>query len=110
LTGSDAQPPSGFSSHARISDDGAFVTFQSTASDLVSGDTNKRTDVFLHDVLGATTTRLSITPGGNQLSRPSTRPSISADGRFVTFDSSAGNIVIGDANQHRDVFLRGPLR
>jgi hypothetical protein len=40
----------------------------------------------------------------------STRPSISADGRFVAFDSSAGNIVIGDANQHRDVFLRGPLR
>jgi len=110
LTGSDTQPPSGVSSHARISDDGAFVTFQSTASDLVSGDTNKRTDVFLHDVLGATTTRLSVTPGGNQLGRPSTRPSISADGRFVAFDSSAGNIVMGDANQHRDVFLRGPLR
>jgi Tol biopolymer transport system component len=110
LTGSDTQPPSGVSSHARISDDGAFVTFQSTASDLVSGDTNKRTDVFLHDVLGATTTRLSVTPGGNQLGRMSTRPSISADGRFVAFDSSAGNIVMGDANHHRDVFLRGPLR
>ena len=110
LTGSDTQPPSGVSSHARISDDGAFVTFQSTASDLVSGDTNKRTDVFLHDVLGATTTRLSVTPGGNQLSRKSTRPSISADGRFVAFDSSAENIVVGDANHHRDVFLRGPLR
>jgi hypothetical protein len=40
----------------------------------------------------------------------STRPSISADGRFVAFDSSAENIVMGDANQHRDVFLRGPLR
>ena len=110
LTGSDIQPPSGVSSHARISDDGAFVAFQSTASDLVFGDTNKRTDVFLLDVLGATTTRLSVTPGGNQLGRMSTRPSISADGRFVAFDSSAGNIVIGDANQHRDVFLRGPLR
>ena len=110
LTGSDTQPPSGVSSHARISDDGALVTFQSTASDLVSGDTNKRTDVFLHDVLGATTTRLSVTPGGNQLSRKSTRPSISADGRFVAFDSSAENIVVGDANHHRDVFLRGPLR
>jgi Tol biopolymer transport system component len=110
LTGSDTQPPSGVSSHARISDDGAFVAFQSTASDLVFGDTNKRTDVFLLDVLGATTTRLSVTPGGNQLGRMSTRPSISADGRFVAFDSSAGNIVISDANQHRDVFLRGPLR
>lgn len=110
LTGSNTQPPSGVSSRARISDDGAFVTFQSTASDLVSGDTNKRTDVFLYDVLGATTTRLSVTPGGTQLSRMSTSPSISADGRFVAFDSSAGNIVVGDANQHRDVFLRGPLR
>ena len=110
LTGSTTQPPSDVSSHARISDDGAFVTFQSTASNLVSGDTNKRTDVFLHDVPGATTTRLSVTQGGNQLGRKSTRPSISADGRFVTFDSSAGNIVTGDANQHRDVFLRGPLR
>ena len=40
----------------------------------------------------------------------STHPNISADGRFVTFDSPAGNIVVGDANQHRDVFLRGPLR
>jgi len=110
LTGSDTQPPSGVSSHARISDDGAFVTFQSTASDLVSADTNKRTDVFLHDVLGATTTRLSVTPGGTQLSRMSIRPSISADGRFVAFDSSAGNIILGDANRHRDVFLSGPLR
>ena len=110
MTGSTTKPPSGFSSHARISDDGALVTFQSTASNLVSGDTNKRTDVFLHDVLGATTTRLSVTPVGNQLGRMSNRPSISADGRFVAFDSSAGNIVTGDANQHRDVFLRGPLR
>jgi len=110
LTGSTSQPPSGVSSHARISDDGALVTFQSTAPNLVPADTNKRTDVFLHDVLGATTTRLSVTPGGNQLVRASTRPSVSPDGRFVTFDSSAANIVIGDANQHRDVFLRGPLR
>jgi Tol biopolymer transport system component len=101
---------SGVSTGATVSDDGALVAFDSTATGLIAGDTNQVDDVFLRDVAAGTTTRVSVTPTGGQLNRPSSRASISADGRYVVLDSRAGRIVPADSNDLRDVFIRGPLR
>jgi Tol biopolymer transport system component len=110
VTGSPTQPPSGISAPATVSDDGALVAFDSTAPDLVAGDTNGVVDVFLRDVAGATTTRLSVTQTGGELTAPSMGAAISADGRYVVFDSVARRIIPADTNNRRDVFIRGPLR
>jgi Tol biopolymer transport system component len=110
VTGTPNQAASGFSGPATVSDDGALVAFDSTAPDLVAGDTNSVVDVFLRDVAGATTARLSVRPAGGQLTAPSLGAAISADGRYVVFDSFARTIVHADTNNRRDVFVRGPLR
>jgi serralysin len=82
-----------------ISADGRFVAFESNASNLVPGDTNNKDDIFVRDVLTNTTTRVSVNSAGNQgNSGFSLFPSISADGRFVAFDSNASNLVPGDTN------------
>jgi uncharacterized membrane protein len=82
-----------------ISADGRFVTYFSEATDLVPDDTNGYWDVFVWDAATGTTTR--ITDGnGNSL-----RPSISADGRYVTYNSHASNLVPDDANGAGDVFV-----
>ena len=97
---------SGFSS---ISGDGRFVAFESDATNLVPGDTNNRRDIFIRDRLTNTTTRVSVDSAGNQGNSDSTTPSISADGRFVAFASNATNLVSGDTNNSRDIFLRDLL-
>jgi len=88
------------SGHAAISADGAWVAFESNASDLVAGDTNAAMDVFLHQRGTSTITRVS-TPGDNH----SEAVSISADGRYVAFESLATNLVAGDTNNRRDIFV-----
>lgn len=92
-----------------ISADGRFVAFQSSASDLVGGDTNQREDVFVHDLATRTTVRVSVSGAGGQASGHSREPSISADGRFVTFHSSAADLVPNDTNGDDDVFVRDRL-
>ena len=91
---------------ASISADGRFVAFTSTASDLVPGDTNTFSDVFLRDRLLGTTERVSVGAGGLQANDFSAGPSISGDGRFVAFYSAASNLVAGDTNARYDVFVR----
>ncbi|MEG4632537.1 calcium-binding protein [Microcoleus sp. AR_TQ3_B6] len=91
------------------SGDGRFVAFQSDATNLVPGDTNNRGDIFIRDTLTNTTTRVSVDSAGNQGNSDSTTPSISADGRFVAFASNATNLVSGDTNNSRDIFLRDLL-
>ena len=88
-----------------ISADGRYVVFQSDASNLVPGDTNGRTDVFVHDQKSGQTTRISVASDGTQGNGGSYRPSISADGRYVTFHSEASNLVSGDTNERIDVFI-----
>src|SRR4028118_2264462 len=88
-----------------ISADGRFVVFQSSASNLVPGDTNDETDIFVRDRLTNTTTLVSLDSAGNQANNGSSRPSISADGRFVAFESYASNLVPGDTNNSPDSFL-----
>ena len=89
-----------------ISKDGRFVAFASDASNLVPGDTNTRTDVFVRDRQMHTTERVSVASDGSEGFGPSSSPSISADGRFVAFQSDATNLVPGDGNETMDIFVR----
>jgi Ca2+-binding RTX toxin-like protein len=104
--GNQANSPSG---SASISADGRFVAFDSSASNLVPGDTNNTFDIFVRDRLTNTTTRVSVDSAGNQANSRSVGSSISADGRFVAFHSDASNIVPGDTNGKRDIFVRDTL-
>jgi len=93
------------SSHVSISDTGRYVAFQSFASNLVSGDTNNTLDVFVHDRQTGQTTRVSVASDGSQGNGLSAHPSLSANGRYVAFASSASNLVSGDTNGAEDVFV-----
>lgn len=88
-----------------ISADGRFITYDSNASSLVPGDTNGTTDVFLLDRQTNTTTRVSVAGDGSEANASSDDPSISADGRFLTYSSHASNLVSGDTNGTGDVFV-----
>src|SRR5829696_1523572 len=89
-----------------ISRDGRYVAFYSEATNLVAGDTNGRTDVFVRDVVGGTTRRVSVATGGGQANGNSAFPAISDDGRQVAFGSAASNLVSGDGNGVQDIFVR----
>jgi hypothetical protein len=89
-----------------ISADGRFVTFESNSTNLVAADTNNTSDIFLHDRLNGSTTRVSVDSTGQEGDRPSLNPSISADGRFVAFESNSTNLVAGDSNNNSDIFVR----
>jgi Tol biopolymer transport system component len=93
------------SSHVSISANGRYVAFQSFASNLVSGDTNNTLDVFVHDRQTGQTTRVSVASNGTQGNGLSAHPSLSANGRYVAFASSASNLVSGDTNGAEDVFV-----
>jgi Tol biopolymer transport system component len=89
---------------AAISANGRYVAFSSSATNLVAGDTNGTTDVFVRDRVTGTTTRVSISTRGAQANGGA--PAISADGRYVAFISSASNLVAGDTDGWQDVFVR----
>jgi Tol biopolymer transport system component len=88
-----------------ISANGRYVVFDSTASNLVPGDTNHASDVFLRDRKNGRTTRVSVGSSGRQCNGPSGSGAISADGRYVAFSSNASNLVLGDTNHRPDVFV-----
>ena len=92
-----------------ISADGRFVAFESNASNIVPGDTNNTSDIFVRDLSTNTTTRVSVDSAGNQANKVSSQPSISANGRFVAFYSDASNLVPGDTNNLADIFVRDLL-
>jgi len=104
VNSSDLQGNSG-SYNPSISANGRFVAFMSYASNLVSGDTDGATDVFVRDTVTNTTTRISLASSGAQGNANSYSPSISADGHFVAFISDANNLVSGDTNGYSDVFV-----
>ena len=88
-----------------ISEDGRYVVFSSDASNLVVGDNNESSDIFIHDMVSGETTLISISSDGTQGNGSTYIPSISADGRYVLFASKSSNLVIGDTNDAVDVFL-----
>ena len=96
----------------KISSDGRYLAFASLATNLVPGDTNRTWDVFVHDTVSGTTTRVSVDSSGAEGDGNSGYGfeseyglSISSDGRYVAFDSTATNLVPGDTNGTSDVFV-----
>ena len=88
-----------------ISSDGRYVAFESGASNLVAGDTNGDSDIFVHDRTTGNTTRVSVDSAGAEADSESYSPSISGDGRYVAFYSYASNLVAGDTNGQVDIFV-----
>lgn len=88
-----------------ISSDGRFVTFTSDSPALVDGDTNDAPDVFVRDLTQRTTRRVSVTNGGGQLADGAEGSSISGDGRYVAFTTTA-NLAIADTDNTSDVYVR----
>ncbi|MHB0998265.1 MAG: hypothetical protein ACYC27_03385 [Armatimonadota bacterium] len=94
------------SCHPSISADGRYVAFESCASNLVPGDTNGVSDIFVRDRVSGVTERVSISPAGEQANGHNYNPAINADGKYVFFDSQASNLVPGDTNSASDIFVR----
>lgn len=99
--------------HRMATPDGRFVVFLSDSPDLVPGDTNGATDVFVRDRQNGLTERVSVSSAGAEAllvgeggNLACYEPAISADGRWVVFASTANNLVEGDVNRSGDVFLR----
>jgi Tol biopolymer transport system component len=88
-----------------ISSDGRYVAFESLAGNLAAGDGNGRRDIFVHDRQSGATERASVATGGGASNGDSFNASISGDGRYVAFESNATNLVSGDSNGHRDIFV-----
>lgn len=87
-----------------VSGDGRFVAFSSTATNLVPFDTNGVADIFVHDRVTGVTSRVSLSATGEQANGLSREPTLSHDGRYVAFSSTATNLVAGDANGQQDIF------
>jgi Tol biopolymer transport system component len=88
-----------------ISNDGNVIAFVSLATNLVLGDTNKKSDIFVHTRSTGQTKRVSLGTNGEQANDASNYPAISGDGRFVAFTSQASNLVAGDSNNAMDIFV-----
>lgn len=112
ITGTSANGAAGL--FPAISDNGRYVAFSSAASNLINSDTNtcpnyatvgSCPDIFVRDLQTNTITRVSVSSTGVQANGESANPAISADGRYVVFESLATNLVLTDTNGLRDVFL-----
>lgn len=102
---SSAIEPSNYYYEASVSADGRYVTYQSDSSGHVPGDTNNVLDVFLWDRDTGRTTLISAASDGAPADSESSSPMISADGRFVTYESFASNLVPWDTNGFEDVVV-----
>lgn len=91
-----------------ISPDGGFIVFRSEASNLVPDDSNGVADIFRHARTSGQTIRVSAPASGAPANGQSQSPAVSEGGRFVAFASDAANLVAGDANGLRDIFLAVP--
>lgn len=101
---SQGQQGDGLSESPSLSADGRYVAFGSFSTNLVRGDDNNEGDVFVRDRQTGRTIRVSVNSAGGQGNSTSLNPAISADGRCVTFESFATNLVPGDTNLLLDVF------
>ena len=97
-TDGDSRDPS-------VSHNGRWVAFASTTNNLIAGDTNNRQDIFLRDVTGNTTVRVSVGLSGTQANGDSSEPVVSGDGRYVAFSSTASNLSLDDTDVDSDVFV-----
>lgn len=89
-----------------VSTNGRYALFESSASDLVPGDTNKTTDIFLRDLQAGTTLLVSANTNGVAGNGESRNPVMTPDARYVVFTSAANDLVPADTNRIADVFVR----
>ena len=89
-----------------LSTNAQYVAFESDASDLLPGDTNGVSDIFVRDLQAGTNILVSVAADGGFANSASTAPVMTPDGRWVVFISAATNLVAGDANGIPDVFVR----
>ena len=89
-----------------ISTNGQYVLFESSATNLVAGDTNNATDIFVRDRISGSTVLVSVSMNGTVPNGNSRDPVMTPDGRYVAFVSEASNLVPGDVNGIPDVFVR----
>jgi len=101
----DGAPGNNRSTYPAMSSNARYVAFESMASDLVEGDENMTTDIFLRDREEDSLVRVSVASDGGDTNGASSRPSVSASGSSVVFCSSASNLVAGDDNEISDAFL-----
>lgn len=94
--GSSGAQGNGPSFVGAVSADGRFIVFESSASNLVSGDSNASSDIFLHDRLFAATACISRPTTGAVANGSSTRPALSQDAQIVAFVSTANDLALGD--------------
>jgi hypothetical protein len=92
-----------------ISADGRLVVFTSRAGNLVAGDTNGVSDVFVRNRATGRTRRVSLSSAGKQATSPCSGGDISADGSLVAFESDASNLVPHDTSEWTDVFVRNRI-
>jgi hypothetical protein len=109
VTSSGAQGNGSCRRISPISSGGSFIAFASGSTNLVAGDTNGVLDVFVRDRSLGATERVSVDSSGAQANAASQDPTISGDGRFVAFASSATNLVAADTNAVDDIFVRDRL-
>lgn len=95
----------GRSVQSEISLDGKSITFLSTANNLVPGDTNNQTDIFVYDVETADISRVSKAENGAQANGSSKEPSVCGNGRFISYTTEATNLFANDDNNQRDVIV-----
>jgi Tol biopolymer transport system component len=86
--------------------DGRYVAFYGTATNLVAADTDDDEDVYLRDRQTSQTTLVSVNSAGVKGNSNSWFATMSADGRYIAFNSEATNLVTGDTNGRIDVFVR----
>ena len=106
---SDGTLANGISLFSAISGNGDYVAFESSANNLVADDINETVDIFLRDRLNQTTELVTLSTDGSGANGSSTLGSISDDGQYISFESTAGNLVIGDTNEVSDIFLYNHL-
>lgn len=98
-------PIDGSAQLLKISADGRFVAFISDSDNIVSGDTNGLMDVFVYELASGKTEIISVASDGTQANNASFVLGISGDGRYVLFISDADNLILGDSNGSRDLFV-----
>lgn len=101
----DGGPADNWSYRPDVSADGRFIVFESHASNLVNGDDNRASDVFVYDRQTGQTSLVSIDREGGWANFHSFEPTISDDGQFIAFRSRASDLVAGDTNGYEDVFV-----
>lgn len=103
---STGEQGNGMSFHCDVTPDMRYIAFSSDATNLVQNDTNGVTDVFVRDLVTGETERVSVSSDEQQGNEASRSPRITADGRFVMFNSASANLVANDTSGTDDIFVR----